>query len=108
VHGIGRGSHLGEVIILDIVESFETGKRDRNSRVKGSFWAIGKTCIWLCTFGTMTTVIDVGFGGIRLVFSQNNLISYTALENLGSVLRQRVVGALTLTIRKLSPGADVL
>jgi hypothetical protein len=76
-------SRLGEVIRLDIVAPSGTGRRGRSSRVDSSLWAIEKTRIWLCTFGTKTAVVDFGFGGIQLVVSQqDNWIFYTVSEEI--------------------------
>jgi hypothetical protein len=70
-------SRLGEVI--NIVPPIGAG-RSRSCRVDGILWAIEKTRIRRCTFGT-TNNIDFGFGGTRIVISQqDNWIIYTVSE----------------------------
>jgi hypothetical protein len=58
------------VEVIDIVLSIGT-RKGRSCRVDGSLWAIEKTCIRHCIFGTKTNVIDFGFsfGGTRIVIS---------------------------------------
>jgi hypothetical protein len=65
-------SGLVEVMRLGIIASLGTERRDRNSRVGGRLGPVENPCIRLRTFDVKTVIIDIGFGGIRLVFSKNN------------------------------------
>lgn len=49
-----------EVIIIVPYIGIESG---RSCRVDGILWTIEITCVWLCTFGTRTNVVDFGFTG---------------------------------------------
>jgi hypothetical protein len=65
-------SRLVEAIKLGIIASSGTERRDRNSRVGGRLGPVENPRVRLRTFDTKTAVTDIGFGGIRLVFSKNN------------------------------------
>jgi hypothetical protein len=50
-----------------------TGRRDWNSRVGGRLGPVETPGVRLRTFDAKTVVIDIGFGGIRLVFKNNGI-----------------------------------
>jgi hypothetical protein len=105
-HRIGRRRFLFKapqplcrLEVINIVPPIEIGRRGRSYRVDGSLWAIEKALVCYRTLGTKATIIDFGFGGTRVVISQqDNWIFYAILEKLVRLFpQQRVVGVLTWT-----------
>ncbi len=61
---------------FDIVASSKT-RGHWSSGVEGGLWATEKSTIRLCTLGTLTATINVGFIVIWIIVSQNNWVIYT-------------------------------